>query len=224
MRVVLYAEGAGETVALRSMPPGPNEQLQPSEWGPGHHLLARALARIGQSAPVFHAPLRLGRGRVPRGSDLLDVQNLRVLCTWIRLEHLPNLVVILVDEDGNTQRRRDLAGAVEAFPSPPSPSAIVVAVARQEFESWLIADPRTVTELSGRPFDQPSAPESMKPGHAKETLQRHLLEAGKGAEIGQVRTGIARHLDLDRLRKTCASFDSFLSDLRAKFIAPDSSS
>src|SRR5262249_16615938 len=109
LRVVLYAEGAGETGGELSLPPTPGSELAADHPGPGHELVRRCIVHsspLKEGAVIFVAPLRLKTGRIPKGSDLLHRASLRQLLQWARPEHRPRFAIILVDCDGNNGRKQ----------------------------------------------------------------------------------------------------------------------
>jgi hypothetical protein len=207
-RVVLYAEGRGET--------GPayfgDGCLSEGQLGPAHHLLRRMIVElesIPAAAVQFHKPLRTGRGRIPEGSDFDLPRVLEQLLTWPRRELTPDLVVLMRDDDGKN-RRKWLTTTCDKL----SPVAVrpVLAVAIQEFEAWLIADINAVNTVLSSKHTTTSSPESMQCGQAKQQLMQWLRNA-KGNE-GELRSRIAQTLSIDEVRKRCNAFSQFSDDLR----------
>lgn len=209
VRVVLYAEGAGE-VSFSSLERSPGTSLLEEELGAAHLLIRRALEQgrgIPEAAVSFEEPLRLRRGgRIARGSDLLSSQRLRELLTWPA--HPPDLAVVLVDADGFLDRLQVLQRAVV---DRSVPHAIGVAV--QEFEAWLISDHGAVKKALGASPSGPAEIETLPPGRAKETLTRWTAEAGKSQQERDVRLTIARICDLTHVARRCAAFAAFMADL-----------
>src|SRR5580704_10360316 len=112
LRVVLYAEGAGETLGPTSALPAPGRPLEEGMLGGGHVLIRRTLGQarsIPDGEILFESPLRT-RGRVARGSDLIDRRTVRQLLTWPDPNLRPDLVVVLVDRDEDKQRKNRLVG------------------------------------------------------------------------------------------------------------------
>jgi hypothetical protein len=209
VRVVLYAEGAGE-VSFSSLERGPGTSLLEEELGAAHLLLRRALEdgrSIPEAAVSFEEPLRLRRGgRIARGSDLLSSQRLRELLTWPA--NPPDLAVVLVDADGASDRFQTLQRTAA---DRSVPHAIGVAV--QEFEAWLIADHAAVKRALGTSPSGPAEIETLPPGRAKETLTRWTAEAGKSQQEREVRITIARICDLTHVSRRCSAFAAFVADL-----------
>jgi hypothetical protein len=206
MRVVLYAEGAGDAPTA-GLPPHPDAELQDEHLGPAHHLVRRCLCegtRVPVAAVRFRAPLR-HRGRIAVGSDLLHPKILRRLLTWPRVDARPNLAVVLVDEDGDTGRRSRLEATVEGLPV-----QVVVGVAVRELEAWLLADTAAVRTATQRDVAAPPSVEGLEPGEAK----RRLAVATDGAQTFAKRMAIAQTADLGRLRKLHA-FERFHKRLQA---------
>ena len=166
-RLVLYAGGATETSGPLSLPPPPGDPLDETGLGSAHILIRRSLStEAGFPSPQirFESPLRV-RGRIARGSDLRDPTRLRRLLTWARPELKPDLAIVLVDRDGEASRKRRIESSLQDIMVP-----FVVGVAREEFESWLLADGRTVSRVFGITIPTVSPAEKMAPGDAKQTL------------------------------------------------------
>lgn len=214
LRVVLYAEGSGETGLFDPYLPHPGEPLGESHQGPAHRLVARCLTD-GEAdqrvALAFEAPLRT-RGRVARGSDLVDKRVLPRLVTWLDSARAPDLVVILVDGDGDPYRRRRVLEALDSRPSFSPPTVAGLAVL--EFESWLIADIAAVNSVLGSTQNQTPAPETLRPGQAKELLTRWIAESPLAQDTPTVRAQLASSLDFDRVGRVCPAFATFLADFR----------
>jgi hypothetical protein len=210
LRVVVYAEGEGETGGeARGLPPRPGDSLTEDRLGPGHILVRRALAAargVPEAAVAFEQPLRTGRGPLARGSHLHQPRTIRELLTWISREREPELAVVLVDADGNNSRRATMLGWIAGLHV-----EVALGVAAQEFEAWLIADVVALSRALGTSVPQPPDPESMKPREAKKWLSDRIAEAG--ADSRAARLQIANELDLDRLKSACRSFEEFLGEL-----------
>jgi hypothetical protein len=114
------------------------------ELGPGHLLVRRSLAAARgrpEGEIYFEEPLRTWRGSVARGSHLHNGRILKKLLTWARPELQPDLAIVLVDCDGDRQRKPRLTAALQDRVTPH-----VIGVAVQEFEPWLIADTACVAK------------------------------------------------------------------------------
>jgi hypothetical protein len=214
IKVVLYAEGAGEAAGEFSLLPPPGDPLLEEHLGAAHLLVRRCivdLANVPEGAVGFVSPLRLGV-RPARGSDLLDRRSLRRLLTWPRPDRHPDFAVVLVDHDGDDKRRDQLVGGVADLPL-----VAAVGVAKQEFEAWLIADHRAVTQALGSGPAQPPEVEGLPRGKAKallgEWIEQRPREAAKPREV---RMTLARAANLDVLRRIGA-FGRFFEDLRVAF-------
>ncbi len=208
MRVVLYAEGPGELG--RTSTPAAGEPLSPDALGPAHCLVRRAFEAVHVE---FIAGLQ-PHARRPRGGALLHRPTLVRLLSWALPELMPDLAIVLVDNDGVGTRRSQLQRIVaERNQSPP----VVVGVAHEEFESWLIADPNAAQRVLGITVDAPKAPDSLGAGQAKRTLTDWITK--RGADSHGTRRAIAETMDLDVARSRSASLDVFLGDLRGVALA-----
>lgn len=204
MRAVVYAEGAGEAPASLF---APGRVLAEHDIGPAHVLVRRCLAADGtceEGEVEFLAPRRLASGRHARGSDLLVASVLRKLFTRVPAVPEEDLTVLLVDQDGDGHRERQLQGLCESHPR-----RIAIGVAVPEFEAWLLGDLGAVRAVLGREVEEPPAVETLSPGAAKERF-RSLCPA---TEHRRVRLELARTVDLDRLMRLRA-FEAFRKGLR----------
>jgi hypothetical protein len=208
LKVVLLAEGNGEV--------GPNAQRGPGspvavdDWAPGHELFARAIAhgtKIPREAVRFLEPLRTGRGGVAKGSNLLHDKTLRRLLGYLPAFR-PDLAIVLVDADGEPTRKRKLEGILHDIPGNK-----LIAVATQEFESWLVGDPAALTAVLGVDANRaPPHPERLAPSAAK-ALLTELTASNEDPRLA--RLNLARHLDLEAVSGRCASFATCLDELQA---------
>lgn len=210
MRFVLYAEGPGEDRGATVWLPPPGEDLAESMLGAGHLLVRRTVAEVAgrpDGAVRCVSPLRL-RGRPHRGSDLLHRQHLRQLLTFADPRLRPDLAVVLVDEDGESNRLRDLRQAIDGLEQPS-----VIGVPIREFEAWLIADQMALSQEFGPIATQPD-PEQLPPGAAKQRLQQWASATQPSRNLRDLRAALASRADLERLRQM-RSFAHFRDDLRA---------
>jgi hypothetical protein len=208
LRVVLYGEG-GRDVGGERPPPSPGVRLAENDLGPAHILVRRAVSRTRQlpeSAVLFEAGLRI-RSHVHRASQLLQRDCVRQLCTWAISERAPQLVVVLVDEDEDKDRRATLQEHVAG-----TATTVVVAIAVREFESWLVADARAASDACGRSVSVPEEIEDLPRREAKERLQTWIAAQDQRRDR-DIRCAIAAQCDLDLLAKRCPSFGVLVSDL-----------
>ena len=213
MRIVLLAEGGGEASGLsglRKGPKAPGTALDSEELGAGHWLIQRVLedrCRIPENAVRFEMPLRTKHGRQARGSDLINPRILRQLLTPLQAELVPNLFVILVDQDGKRDRGKQLADWTQTITTTPK----VIGVAIKEFEAWLIADVKTVRNISGSSIQVDKNPEDLPCRQAKDKLTKCL---GSSDNKKQLRINIARECNIELLESQCSAFLAFSKDLQ----------
>jgi hypothetical protein len=211
LRVVLLAEGSGETLGEGPFGrPAPGEPIRGEEQGAGHILVARALEvarRLPAAAIQFQTPPRV-RGRDARGSDLLYRDTLRRLLTWPRPQDRPDLAVVLVDQDGQPGRAALLAGHLAGLPA-----SHVVVVAIQEFEAWLVADQGALRAVFGPEAVAPPVPEALEPRLAKGLIRAWTSAHGRGQEARRLRCDLAHVCDLEVLQAVCPAFRRFVKDL-----------
>ncbi len=208
LRVALYAEGGGElTGAQHGLPPVPGDPLPPEVLGPAHFLVQRSINSIHhvpERAIQFQSPLRTDRGRVPKGSDFLTRTTLRRLLTWPNQIRQPDLAIVIVDSDGEQNRKNLLESYIADLPV-----RHVIGVAINEFEAWLLADQMAVKEAAGSIPAGCDSPEKLDPGRAKE-----LLRSVSQRNERTIRLSIARSCDVNALKQRCRSFEAFLHDLK----------
>ena len=210
-RVVVYAEGTGELAGAKSLQPAPGAQLSEEELGSAHLLVRRCLEKargLDASLVQFEEPLRTPRGRVAKGSMLHSRDTLRPLLLWADPHKQPDLAIVLVDADGDTGRQKLLDEAIEGIPV-----KAVVAVAIQEFEAWLVADPNALKSVLRKPLSPPKPPEKLSRREAKELLQQWCEEHAHSRDAAEIRRNLAEECDLDTLAQKCTAFASFLSKL-----------
>lgn len=217
VRVVLLAEGSGETGGVLTMPPSPGDALTDDMLGPAHALVARALAKtwnVPERAVRFEAPNRTVRGTIVRGGELLDRGTLRRVLLWARPTQRPDLAVVLVDADGTHDRRARLAEYTADLPG-----RRVIGVAVQEFEAWLLADEAALRDVLGGDIPSTAGPEALPPGEAKARLNAlcddRCPDDDRKAHRREARRKLCENAALDALAKACPSFGAFLDDLRA---------
>lgn len=212
-RVVIYAEGQGELAGPMRHDHAPGAPLVEEELGPAHLLVRRCLERTRDLAPSlvqFEEPLRTGRGRRPRGSDLHNGDSLRRLLLWADERKRPDLAVVFVDADGGEARQEQLDASVQALPV-----EAVVGVAVQEFEAWLIADSEALTSVLRHPLAPPRPPEKLGRREAKELLHGWCEQHARSRDANVVRGDLARECKLETLERQCGAFATFLRKLGA---------
>lgn len=221
LRVVLYAEGPGETsgvargddplLCLNRAHRAPGEIIPDEELGPGHVLVRRGLEsqRVPAAAVAFLEGKKTSRGTRPRGSHLLDRAVLRQLLTVFPSREPPSLFVILVDRDGKAERRKELRNHVEGLESAPR----VIAVAREEFEAWLVADGASVGRVLRSPVNRIKSPEGLRPREAKQILGNWIEQLVHHDKHLVARRAIAEQCDLSELCRRCPAFKRFLAEL-----------
>lgn len=207
VRVVVHAEGGRETGAIAQRP-APGTALTDEQLGAAHALVRRcvvASTRVPDAAVQMLEPLRLGTGRVARGSDLLEPDAVRRLLAWPPNKR-PDLAVILVDADGRTDRLARLREWTNNALLRPA-----IGVAIQEFEAWLISDEVAVSRALDDSFPTPPTPESMAPGEAKRLLDAAI---GRSRVDGHLaRRSIAAIASLELIARRSPAFREFHSDI-----------
>lgn len=208
-RIALLAEGPLDAGRL-STGHAPGQELGHEHLGPAHLLVRRVFVESGSlpaGAVRFVAPLRKGNSREARGSDLRERTTLRRLLSYPPGAERPDLVVVLVDADGERGRREMLLEHIEGISQ-----TAAIGLCIQEFEAWLVADTRALTEAAGSPCDTVADPEGLAPRAAKSRLAE-LAATRPGLAPRDLRLSIAARLDLDVLARRCPAFERFRADL-----------
>ena len=208
-RIVLYAEGVGETGS--GLPLRPGEPIPREHYGPGHILVARSIEKIHNvplNALRFESPLRTVTGRIARGSDLHHRESLRRLLTWAQPSVRPHAAVVLVDRNDEAQRKHRLSRYVEGLPG-----NIVISVATKEFEAWLISDQEAVTNVLCAPLPQIGLPQNLRAGEAKRLLAEWCRDHVPGRDQRTIRVNIANTIRISELERRSRSYNGFLREL-----------
>lgn len=210
-RVVIYAEGAGELAGALRNQRAPSTPLGPEELGAAHLLVRRCIERhrdLDSSFIQFEEPLRTRRGKLVRGSDLHSPETLRSLLFWADARKQPDLVVVLVDQDGDDERQRVLITATGELLV-----ETVIGVAIQEFEAWLIADPAALKTVFRQSLSMNHSPERLGRRDAKEQLRQWSEEHGRSKDPAELRRQLAEHCDLATVARQCPAFADFMHRL-----------
>jgi hypothetical protein len=215
--VVVYAEGEGELASgLESefeLPIEPGRSIPEERLGPAHRLVRRAIAHVSDvpGAAVSFQQHKRFEGRQPKGSDLRRAEALKQLLNYDELyadrPPVPELAVLLIDQDGEAGRRQSLEETVERVRTGAEPTRCI-AVAVQEFEAWLVADVGTIQYVLGEEtVDATENPEALEPGEAKRTFQDW------GLDTPSTRCDVVERVELDEIARRCDAFEAFLSDI-----------
>ncbi|MEM6251921.1 MAG: DUF4276 family protein [Cyanobacteria bacterium P01_D01_bin.156] len=211
--MVVHAEGPGD-LGVSSWDISPKNSLQPNDWGPVHVIVQRILAegaQIPSAAIDFVEPLRTKTGARARGSQLLDNNLLdEILAGWLLT---PPLIVFLVDSDDQppAERASVLRNALDR-----NLLTGAVGVAVKEFESWLIADSKAISQVIGKIDHDCQAPEKLACAEAKQKLQQWTQEiAHPSRQSHHIRRELASAMDLDIVSTLCPSFKAFRQELLA---------
>lgn len=209
--VVLLAEGSGEvkSSSIRGM----GDTIPADDWGPAHFLFQRVIeasSSIPAAAVRFVEPARTNRGTVAKGSDLHEPRSVRRLLGYPIPVERPTLAILLVDADGKKDRQRVLEDTIADLPG-----ATVVAVAVEEFESWLLADADALKVVLDVDRAQlPARPEDLRPRESKALLSQLSVDAPEA-----VRESLAKRIDLSVVAAACPSFDRCLDLLKKRLTA-----
>lgn len=213
LRITLYAEGFGELGGEWTELPAPGAELAEEHLGAAHSITRAALKAA--SDPALHevtylSPLRT-KGRHVRGSDLLKKIVVRQILTWPDSKRAPHVAVVFVDQDGDTQRKRQIVEWTTDLAQPR-----VIAVPIPEFESWLLADEAAASQILGTKIQTPPAPENLAPTRAKAQLDEWFARSSSETsrrDRPALRRRLAEAIRIDNLNRL-ASFRDFVTDCR----------
>ena len=211
MNVTVACEGAGEGL----LEPVQEElgYIDPKVFGAAHQLVDRMIEEItgGKVGPLFYQQVRTRIS--PRGGGLTKLETVeRILMGPADGEVFIELCVFIIDMDNKEAERSEYKKRVLELDYT---SRAVLAIARQEFESWLISDESVVSDVSGSPFsNSKNSPEDMTRQQAKDALSAHLSNVTKSRkQANELLREIMERADLGVWRQKCPSFDVFYEEL-----------
>ena len=136
-----------------------------------------------------------------KGSRLLKKA---ILCTQQAHSEGFDAVVLLVDEDGDKSRLRDLEAAChQEIPNTLPRRAYAVAI--HSFDAWILADEKAMSFALGRPVHRTPEPEKISNPKAK---AREIC--GTDMALRDFYARVAEQADLETLKRRCPEgFSSF---------------
>jgi hypothetical protein len=233
LRIGLIAEGEAElgpSVPYLKPEEG-GKPIDPSQEGALHTLIRRELARINIPDCEFihrHPSIQEQRkSQVRRGHSILESRYLAQMTIAWQPEEI-DLIVIVVDGDNVLEeRKRNLAKALAVIRDNhidaddklvPDRSAGGLAI--QNFETWLLADTDTVSQMLAVPIasiDHIENSADTKPiMEAAIAQSTYLKDQGGNQRPLLVRWNLANHLDLEVMRSRCPEgYGAFSKALRS---------
>lgn len=135
-----------------------------------------------------------------------------IRCLLYAAERGYDALVLLIDQDDQVDRRRQLADAQDHIRLAPIPRAMGVAV--MTFDAWMLADERALSAVLSRPVPRQPDPERIK--DAKSACAALRDEAGTGMSLADFYAALAERIDLDVLVGRCPlGFEPFARRLQA---------
>jgi hypothetical protein len=120
------------------------------------------------------------------------------------------MAIVLHDMDDDTERLVTLRSHTENLLI-----RLVIGVAREEFEAWLLADVRTLRSVCKQPVEMPPSPEQLERSEAKRRIEQWIAsDAATNVERRSKRIEIARSCEIGVVRDRCPSFNAFYEGLR----------
>ena len=89
---------------------------------------------------------------------------------------------------------------------------VVVGLAKEEFEAWLISDSAAVSCI-GPIARTVASPENLARREVKQLLSSWIAAADAAGREKQIRRQIASRCDLDAVQRRCRSFEKFAKEL-----------
>ncbi len=122
-----------------------------------------------------------------------------VRCLLYAAERRYDALVLLIDQDDQPERRRQLSAAQDELRLGAIPRAMGVAVLT--FDAWMLADEQALTAVLSRQVQRQSDPERIR--DAKSACIALRDEAGSDLSIATLYAELAKVIDLDVLAKRC---------------------
>lgn len=124
-----------------------------------------------------------------------------------------NLLVIVVDRDGHTERLRLLQlGRDDAeVTGNPLAAFTVVGIAQEMIEAWLLADPAALSSIL-QTRGAESSPEDLP--DPKSRLDE-LIDSARRA-VGETYDELAKRADLQTIRDRCGHFDRLADEIKSR--------
>ena len=114
-------------------------------------------------------------------------------------------VIILGDADCDEKRERERLQRIYEHLPEGLRRSVHICIIVHELESWLLADENAISRVLGKNVKPVENPESIH--NAKEYLEGLFEKGGKKQHL--LAEEIAKHVDVEKLRRKCASFADF---------------
>ena len=119
-------------------------------------------------------------------------------------------VIILGDADCNEEGERERLQRIYGLLPEGLRERVHICIIVHELESWLLADENAISRVLGKNVKPVENPESIH--DAKEYLEGLFEKGGKKQHL--LAEEIAKHVDVEKLRRKCASFADFERKVR----------
>ena len=146
-----------------------------------------------EALKVSDRALRVSHGRGP------GYFKKAVRCLLYAAEHGYDAVVLLIDQDDQVERRRQLSDAQDEFRLTAIPRAMGVAVLT--FDAWMLADEQALTSVLSHPVQRQPDPEMVADAKGRCTALRD--ESGADVSLTALYRAVAEVLDLEVLTPRC---------------------
>lgn len=108
-------------------------------------------------------------------------------------------IVLVIDQDDEPSRRRQLDDAQTDLRVATLPRALGVAI--RTFDAWMLADERALTNATGQPVQRQPDPETIR--DPKGMCKRLRESAGLGPELTEMYAALATALNIAVLEERC---------------------
>jgi hypothetical protein len=122
-----------------------------------------------------------------------------IRCLLYASDHGYDALVLLIDQDDQIDRRRQLSDAQEHLQLSTIPRAMGVAVIT--FDAWMLADERALATVLSHPVQRQPDPERTR--DAKGACSALRDEAGSDLSLADLYAALAAVMDLDLLEERC---------------------
>lgn len=169
----------------------------------GNHELAGALETIVRRVTGITAPIDLLKVsdpavRVHHGKGPGYFKK-AIRCLLYAAERGYDALVLLIDQDDQVDRRRQLSDAQDDLRLGTIPRAMGVAVIT--FDAWMLADEQALTKVLSRPVQRQPDPERIR--DAKSACVALRDEAGSALSLTDRYAELASEIDLNVLESRC---------------------
>jgi hypothetical protein len=166
------------------------------ELGGALETIVRRLTGIADPVDVLKISDRVVRVHAGKGPGYFKKA---IRCLLYAEEHRYDAMVLLIDQDNQPERRRQLSDAQGDIRHSSLPRAMGVAVVT--FDAWMLADERALTVVLSRPVQRQPDPEDI--GNPKGACVGLRDQAESDLSLSVLYHGLSQIIDLEVLSNRC---------------------